>query len=145
MDTKPFKKVINLETEIIDINEEHENLIKMSAHFKISMLQASLDYMDKSNDELKVIVLDKLLRLNFPDSYIAFYRNNSNILTIDEKEYINDPLTLNRLIFVKINLQEAEFIYEIKTNDSSYYLILKDEKYVSLQLRFIKWGLSQNE
>lgn len=146
MDTKQFneKEIPVIEVAVLT-NEAEISLIKMKTHFEISMLQASLDYEDKTKDELIVIVLDKLLRLNFPESYIAFYGKNNNILTEDEKNYIENPNSLNNLIFVKNNLQEAKFIYKVTINNSIYSLILKNDKYFTQQLNFINWGLSQNE
>jgi len=149
MDMRQYKK-INLQ-KLQEINDENQRkkLYQLIFNYQTSLLQARVDFKNsKINlNKLKIVVLDKLLRLNFSDNYIAFYDNNYYLLTEDEKKYIQGSSNENSdLTFIKNDLTiKGNLFFQIEIGgNNKYYLILKNEQNKELIFNFIRWVLTKN-
>jgi hypothetical protein len=124
--------------------ESQKKICELISNYKTSFLQTRLDFEGVKVDKLKIIVIDKLLRLNFSDSYIAFYDKDFYLLTEDEKNLLcSDAEEKQKLTFIKIQFAENKVIYKI--DQGKYFLILNKETDSLSILNFIKWVLVNNE
>lgn len=103
-------------------NKQKQDLSELITLSKLSLFNLYLDYEDEiknnrlNEDKLKIICLDKVLRLYFLDDFVCIYTNDGFLLTEDEKNYIESK-NENDLTFLKISL----------TNPNNKTINLKDK------------------
>ncbi|MBN1639274.1 MAG: hypothetical protein JW866_09915 [Ignavibacteriales bacterium] len=90
---------------------------EISTYFNLSFFQVKLDNEGSIADEftLKLITLDKILKLYF-DSYVCCYyeKNPEVLLTKDEIKYLKSK-KYNNLIFVRKSIEDKKKKYNYKS------------------------------
>jgi len=103
MGLKPFNMIKQKKKQKQDLSE-------LIMFFNLSLFNLYLDYEDEikngqlNEDKLKIICLDKILRLYFPDDFVCIYTTDDHfLLTDDEKKFIQSG-NKNDLTYLKISL-----------------------------------------
>ena len=123
---------------------------RMLVEFEYSLLQLKVDGRKEDEQTLKIIAIDKILKLHFPESYVAFFSSRKEILTETEKKIfykwlVNNNYDLQQEEFlVKNSFKEnTKYIYNILSD--KYFLLLSDNTNDSLILYFIRKILSEKD
>lgn len=148
-DLQPYK-IINLSEVELIYEESKDKLVELIFNYKTSYLQAKIDFERLKEEKLKIIVIDKLLRLNFSNNYLVFTDNDFSLLTKDERNFLEKDFNdMSQLTFIKKQFTEEIIIYEMilqnRLTDKKYFLILKNDSDNLLIFNFIKWVLENNE
>lgn len=114
---------------------------ELRAFFHLSLLQVKLDNESIESNEsiLKLITLDKVLKLYF-DSYVCcFYKDKPEILlTKDEIQYLNDKND-SSLVFIRQSLLQKCNVLKVKNNIEIYFKTVKEwNKQERMLLKFTK-------
>ena len=144
--------------EIPDLEKDLKILNSLESEFNSSYLQAKLDYLisgkntDKFSDiELRLIVIDKLLKLKFQNEYIVLIDPNMLLLNDEEKEIIKSvigskelPKSLSQVKMVFTDKKKNK-IYPFMIDDKEYILYLIDDKNLNIMVEFIHNQLIAHE
>ena len=140
-------------------NQFEHDCVKMQImllEFNYSLLQLKVDGRKENNLMLKIIAIDKILKLHFPDDYIVFIsKSGMELLTNSEKIILNKWLSAEKDknggwidsqkdVLIKYSFfNETNYIYELKVENEVFYLLLKNKNTSSLKYNFIKSSLNK--
>jgi hypothetical protein len=117
------------------IQSNKKKIDELMTYFNLSFLQMHLDYEnelktgDLNPNKLKLIALDKLLKLYFINDYICLFEDNDNtFLTNDEKDFLFHEKS-EELTFIKSILKDNKYFEYRYQNITILYLERKNEYY----------------